>query len=212
MRSGSIRDKIYLFKHGKNTKINAVFGSVRYSLILLSESHVSDTRLIKLLASWRRMHERWFPAVFPVTLHGTRGWLRDKVIQEPDRILFMIKIKNHYIGHIGLYRFNFRNNSCEIDNIVRGIDEYPGIMANAICRMMRWGRTEFGITTYELTTTSDNKKALNLYQKLGFTEVKRIPLIRIAKPDRIEWQNAPKTYSGTIKRYNVVMKLPYEKI
>jgi RimJ/RimL family protein N-acetyltransferase len=210
IKSCSIKEKIYLLKHGKRLNIKVIFGKVNYFLLLISDQHELDKQLIKLLALWRKQHEHWFPAIFPVTLEGTKRWLRDKVINEPGRILFMIKVKNQYIGHIGLYRFNSQNNSCEIDNIVRGVNRYPGIMENAISHLMRWGQTEFGIKTFMLSTASDNKKALRLYLRLGFFEVKRLPMIRIIKSDRIEWQNAPKEYTGIIKRHNIIMKRPYE--
>lgn len=210
--STSVKDRIYSVKHGKGLKIKAVFGNVNYYLTLISERHISDIPLIKLLALWRKKHEQLFLAIFPITLEGTKQWLRERVINEPDRILFMIEVKNQYIGHIGLYRFNFQNMSYEIDNNVRGVDRYPGIMGNALRHMMRWAKIEFGVNTFNVQTTSNNKKALRLYQRLGFVEAKRIPMIRIVKSDRIEWQNAPGGYKGIIKLYRVVMNLPHEKI
>ncbi len=210
--SSLVKDKISLLKHGKKLQIKIIFRKIRYYLVLVTDNQRTDKKIIKLLALWRKKHEQWFPAIFPVTLEGTEKWLRDKVVNEPDRILFMIKVKNRYIGHIGLYRFNFQKRICEIDNIVRGVNLYPGIIEDAIRHMICWGRVEFGIKTYMLSTTSDNIRAIRLYRKLDFTEVKRTPMIRIVKSDRIEWQNAPKGYKGTIKRYSVVMKLPYEKI
>lgn len=208
----SIKDKIYRFKHGKGLKIKVVFGNISYYLILVTDRRESDKQLIKLLALWRKKHEQLFLAIFSVTLEGTKRWLRDRVINQPDRILFMIRVKNQYIGHIGLYRFNFRNNSCDIDNVIRGVDRYPGIMGNALGYMMRWAKTEFGIKTFMVPTTSNNKRALRFYQRLGFTEVKRIPMIRVITSGRIEWKNAPNEYKGPVKLYKIIMSLPYEKI
>jgi RimJ/RimL family protein N-acetyltransferase len=205
-----VTEKLYLFKHGRQTKISSVFTTVRYTLEAISDNQESDKTLITLLAEWRKKYEVWFPAIFPITFEGTKRWLKDKVIDEQDRILFMIRVHNEYIGHVGLYRFDFKQNSCEIDNIVRGSDRYPGIMEDAIKTMMRWGHAEFGVTTYMLSTTSDNSRALRLYGRLGFVEMKRIPLIRVVKCDRIEWQNAPKGYNKRIQRFDVIMKLPYE--
>ncbi len=208
----TIKDKIYLFKHEKDLKIKAVFGSVNYYLDAISKRQGSDKQIISLLAAWRKKHEQLFLAIFPVTLKGTGQWLRDQVINQPDRILFMIRVKNQYIGHIGLNRFNSQHNTYDIDNVIRGVDRYPGIMGNALGHMMRWAKTELGIKTFIVPTTSNNSKALRLYQKLGFTEVKRIPLIKVVTSDRIEWKNAPSEYKGPVKLYKVIMSLPYEKI
>ena len=76
---------------------------------------------------------------------------------------------------------------------------------------MDWGKAELGLEKYELVTFSDNEKSLRLYHRLGFAEVRRVPLQRIEKEDRIEWveisgENLPK-----IERYNLYMKLSGEK-
>lgn len=208
----SVTDKIHLFKHKKDLKIKAVFEGVNYYLYVISKRQGSDKQIIKLLASWRKKHEQLFLAIFPVTLKGTSQWLRDQVINHPDRILFMIRVKNQYIGHVGLNRYNSQNNSYDIDNVIRGVDRYPGIMGNALSHMMRWAKTELGIKRFIVPTTSNNKKALRLYKRLGFTEVKRIPMIKVVTSDRIEWENAPYGYKGPVKLYKVIMSLPYEEI
>lgn len=178
----------------------------KHQLILLTKDCVEDEQVINNLAKWRKMHQKWFPAQFKVTLEGTKKWLKERVIEAPDRLLFLIKADNRYIGHIGLFRFNFKEMYCELDNIVRGEPLYPGIITTAIAEMMAWGKKTLGIKFYELQTASDSERALKLYSKLGFIEVKRSPLIQIKRKDRIEWVDAPKNYRGTIKRFNVFMK------
>jgi len=208
---------IKILKRIKKSRNNSLiirkqYDSVSYALVPVTHDELKDSHLIGLLAFWRKRHESWFPAQFPVTLQGTKKWLKAKVLDEPDRLLFMLRVKNQYIGHIGLYRFDFLKKTCEIDNIIRGKKIYPGIMEQAIHEMMVWGKEILGVKRYALETTSDNTKALNLYYRLHFSETKRIPLIRVKKDDRIEWQEAPKRYSGTIARYTVFMEEDYEKI
>jgi len=188
-------------------KIECNFEKLKYDLFLLTKESIDNPKIIKLLSLWRKKHEFWFQSQFKVTFDGTKKWLKDRVIDTPDRLLFMINVKNRYIGHIGLFRFNFDKETCEIDNIVRGTNLYPGIMSNAIEYMMSWGKIELGLKNYTLETTSDNQKAINLYTKLGFYEYKKIPLVETNDKGYNEWKPAPKNYNNFIKRYEIFMKM-----
>lgn len=189
------------------TKINCNFNQISYNLILLTRDCIKDDNLIKLLFLWRKKHEIWFQSQFPISFEGTRKWFQERVIETPDRILFILKVNNNYIGHIGLFRFDFKKNTCEIDNVVRGEKAYPGIMFNALEYLIKWGKSELSLKGYTLETSSDNDKALNLYHKLNFTETKRLPLIQINEKGYNEWIFAPKNFQGTTPRYQVYMKL-----
>ena len=134
--------------------------------------------------------------------------LKNKVIETSDRLLFMIQVNNHYIGHVGLFRFHFGKKTCEIDNIVRGEGDCPGIMGEAIGQMMEWGRVHLGLGSYELQTFSDNQKSIKLYQRLGFSEIRRVPMQCVRQEDRTEWVEIPGADLPRIERYNVYMELP----
>ncbi len=175
------------------------------ALELLTHDHRTDVHIVRLLARWRKKHEYWFPAQFPVTLKRTAVWLEKKVIEEPDRLLFMISDHGTYRGHVGLYRFDFEHHSCEIDNIVRGRSGPKGMMAQAIQLMMKWGRETLGLTQYTLQTTSDNVRALALYTRLGFVETKRVPLVYTKTSDGGLWEVASNENADNIKRYDVYM-------
>ncbi len=196
-------------KHASNTDsvIDCWFGSQPYRLMLLTTSHLEDQQIIRLCAKWRKQHEDWFPARFTVTVDGTARWLKNGVVEPPDRLLFMISVNERYLGHVGLFRFEFDERTCEIDNIVRGESGYPGLIGDAIANMMRWGTSRLGLKGFTLQTFSNNVKSLSLYAKLGFREVKRVPLVKIEAEDRVEWVDAPADYRGPVERSNVFMVL-----
>ena len=200
-------DFIRKFKNSRygGVKIRCRFRDLRYELLLLTKETSNDPEIIRLLATWRKRSERWFLKQFKITLKGTRQWLNNNVIKTPDRLLFMIKVKNKYVGHIGLFRFNFNNHTCEIDNIVRGKKIYKGIMGNAITYLMDWGEKNLLLKKYTLQTASDNKRALTLYNRLGFYESKRTPLIYIKKNNVGGWVKTFKKNKKRVKRYNVFM-------
>lgn len=187
--------------------IKGNFNGHDYELYFLTSECSQDLKIMELLSAWRKKHEFWFSAQFEVTVERTTSWFKEKVIGTEDRLLFMIKVGDKYIGHIGLFRFNFAEATCEIDNIVRGEETLPGIMGDAVSRMMDWGRKELGLKSYTLQTTSDNGRALKLYERLGFEESKRIPLVYVEAEGRKEWVPAPDDYAGEIKRYDVFMRL-----
>lgn len=177
-----------------------------FKLVFLTADCESDTHIISTLARWRKKHELWFPAQFPVSIARTRDWFTKRLIDAPDRLLFMISVRDTYIGHVGLFRFDYEQKSCEIDNIVRGGQGHPGIMGEAISVMMAWGRKTLKLSGYTLETTSDNLRALTLYARLGFVEVKREPVIYQKTTDGGQWVLKPAGYKKTIERYIVFMK------
>ncbi|MCX6798439.1 MAG: GNAT family N-acetyltransferase [Candidatus Falkowbacteria bacterium] len=197
-------------KNGKfgEVRISCLFNGQKYQLILLTAECFNDIKLMELLSRWRKKHEFWFQAQFPISAERTIAWFKNKVIGAPDRLLFIIKVDDLYIGHVGLFRFNFENLTCEIDNIVRGEDNVvPGIIGDSVAKMMEWGKNNFGIKNYTLQTTSDNDKALRLYDKMGFVEIKRIPLLYQKTEEGGQWIEAPAEYNEPIKRYDVYMEL-----
>lgn len=206
----NILDKFQELKNKKfgEVQIPCIFQDKNYKLILLTADCSGDDRLMELLSNWRKKHEFWFQAQFPISAERTTAWFKNKVIGAPDRLLFIIKVDDLYIGHVGLFRFDFENLTCEIDNIVRGEDNVaPGIIGDSVANMMEWGKNNFGIKNYTLQTTSDNARALRLYDKMGFVEVKRVPLFYQKTEEGGEWTEAPMEYSGPIERYDVYMEL-----
>lgn len=202
------QEKIVAIKSNPSGTVNAVgmVGPVQFQLISVTHSDEDNMQLIRLLARWRKKHEIWFPAQFPVTIKRTKEWVKTRVLFVPDRLLFMISIHDTYRGHVGLYRFDFDRKTCEIDNIVRGKSGTKGLMEFAIITMMEWGKKQLGLKGYTLQTTSDNARALALYTRLGFVETKRVPLIYTKTVDGGEWTTPAKGYTGSIERYDVYMK------
>ena len=141
-------------------------------LRVVTVSSCKDPEEIRLFAKWRKRNERWFPSQFRVTITGTKRWAREQLIDKEDRILFMIEdLSGKRIGHVGLNRFDWKNKSCEIDNIIRGEAGIPGLMTSAITAMCGWGVSALGVRSYYLQCFPNNTKAMALYRRCGFTKV-----------------------------------------
>lgn len=196
----------------KENPFRAVSLAARYNdqvfrLNLITRECIEHDAIVSLLSRWRKENEFWFQAIFPVSDAGTKIWLKNKVIEEKDRLLFLITIDNKYIGHVGLWKFDFANHSCEIDNIVRGEKDCPGIMYPSLILLQDWARETLAIKDFYLHTLVENHRAVKLYEKLGYETVRTDPLIRTINGDRIEWVSPPADYSSGIERHEMQMRL-----
>jgi hypothetical protein len=166
-----------------------------FELVLITTSNAGDPKISRLLARWRKRSLQFLPSTKPITVMGTRAWLVNQVINQKDRVLFLIRVKDG------------KNNAIEIDNVIRGVPLYPGIMASAIQILIQWAKQTLEIKNFSVQTSDNNIKAIALYQRIGFIEYSRIPLIRVKTEYGSEFQNAPKNYTGPIKRYRVLFSL-----
>lgn len=201
-----------LFKELKKSKsplvleIRSPEEKVVAHLELITEDKRNDKDLIKLLAQWREKYSWYFPSQFRVTLPGTSVWLQKGVLEKEDRILFMIKnLKGEYIGHIGLYSFDFTKRTCEIDNVVRGKKEIPGLMTFALESLIKWTFDNVKIDELYLKVFKDNKKAIELYKRCNFVEKDIIPLYKRVDKDTTYWE-VEKNGSKRPSRYFLKME------
>lgn len=198
---------ISLFKSLKKNGKSEPIGDTAI-LRVVTKADVDDKDLIRALAKWRKRHERWFPSQFKVTVKGTKKWLKNLVIFVPDRILFMVETESgERVGHLGLNRFNFKNLTCEIDNVVRGNKLLPGVMTKALERIIDWSFSELKIRTLYLRTFSDNERAVRFYKRAGFKELKKIPLKMVVKEKETSWVEMPKALKSPVNRYYLQMYL-----
>lgn len=184
-------------------QLTGTISSNSFSLLFVTYETLQHSEIIQLFSVWRKKHEDWFQAQFPIDDERTKSWLEKRVLDVPDRLLFIVKIKDTYVGHVGLFRYEETTQTLDIDNIVRGEEGFKGLMQAALQVMMHWAIKELGIKTFTLQTTSDNQKALALYKRLGFTETKRIPLKYRKTNEGGEWIET--SDSDDIKRYEVFM-------
>jgi perosamine synthetase len=164
---------------------------------------------VRLLAEWRDAAQEWFPSQFKVTVEGTRNWLDRQVLQQEDRILFMVETKAGVpVGHVGLVRFNCEERFCELDNIVRGNARlFKGAMTLACAALTEWAFETLGMKKLYLRVFADNERAIALYQRLGFREIQRVPLMRLEEGEVVKWEQVIGEPYHEAERYFVTMKL-----
>lgn len=166
-------------------------GEIMAFLTPVSHSSVDNKQHIRLLATWRNENVFAFPSQFKATEEGTQRWVK-ALVDNPVRILFFIQATDKaqsLVGHIGLFTFNFREYSCEIDNVVRGDKTVlKGVMTHALRTLTRWTIYTLGLKKIYLRVFDDNKHAINFYTRNEFIEVKRIPMQKKTQENMISWE------------------------
>lgn len=200
-----IEQTIHDIKNGKGIEAIYFDGG---SLVPFTINHLTDDNIEKL-SQWREKAQQWFPSQFKITNKGTERWAQRLISNSPDRILFWVKnSKGQLIGHVGLFRFNYRNSFCEIDNIIRGVENTDkGIMLKSIDCMIDWAKSTFNLKDFYLRVVSDNQRAISLYERIGFDEIQRNPLIKKEKEDQVSWDSILNDPYFEVERYIVTMKL-----
>ena len=177
-------------------------------LVCISELHLNDVETIEMLARWRR-EAKTFHNKFDVTFESTKKWLRNLLLDVPDRILFMVLNRfGHPIGHLGFASsFNF-DRIMELDNVVRGVQgEDKGIMSLATLALLKWASQKFRPEGFCLRTLDNNTHALNFYSGLGFQEYYKQPLKRIGTDEEFNHIPIDNVENFTPDRYFVCMKI-----
>jgi len=178
------------------------------TLVPVIHTVVDNKADIELLQKWRAAHQEWFPSQTTITAAGTKRWTENAVLKTKDRILFFVcDSRGIKIGHIGLFRFDYQERSCELDNVIRGEDSSPGLMTHASLALMRWAKETLQVRTFYLRVFSDNHRAVSLYEKLGFQEIRRDPMIQLrhANGDTY-WTDSLLSPRQEIARYFVTMR------
>lgn len=174
-------------------------------LRVISRKDLANKKLISNFSAWRERESHWFSQNFKVTHVRTKKWLDKLVVNNSDRVLFAIENGKCY-GHLGFFRYRKNDNSCELDNVVRGVSDIPGLMTDCVRILVTWGFENLGIDKMFLTTFTDNTRALNLYKRCGFKTIGKIPLKKIRKNNEIHWIKIPRSEMQNAKRFYVRMK------
>ncbi|WP_069998734.1 GNAT family N-acetyltransferase [Cellulosilyticum sp. I15G10I2] len=124
----------------------------------------------KLLARWRNENPSMSADQFTATSQGTEKWLDELIIQRDDRILFLIvTVDGEKVGHIGYSSFNYEEQSCEVDAVLRGEKSvHPGMMTFALGALTSWGLKDLKLLIIRLRVFSDNTRAVAFYKRNNF--------------------------------------------
>ena len=163
---------------------------------------------VSLMSKWRKENPSLSNSIFEITDERTKKWLDRLILERADRLLFFIdELDGRHVGHIAYSSFDFENRTCEIDAVLRGEEvRVKGIMTYTIMSMIRWLNNHLKLDAIQLRVNEDNEKALNLYHRCGFIEIKRIPLYRRELEGEIRWDEDENRDPQEAERYELLMR------
>jgi len=150
------------------------------ALVPIADLNVDDDVLIAQLAEWRVANQAAYPTRFPVTIDGTKKWLKDRMLAVDDRLLFLVLDRHgNRIGHFGFANCVNDVGEMAIDNVVRGVaGAAPGLMQAAMAAAIEWAHTTIGPAGFFLRVFANNQHAVRFYERGGFAVAEQIPLRR----------------------------------
>jgi perosamine synthetase len=142
--------------------------------------HQSDIHLLQQLTNWRNQNVAVYPTQFVATIESTRAWLRDRLLDVPDRMLFLVTSDvGLVLGHLGFNACYNENYEFEIDNVVRGIrGNDPGIFKRAVSTIISWAVKTINVNGFFLRVMDDNAHAIKFYEGSDFVQTTRISLTK----------------------------------
>lgn len=139
------------------------------------------------LTEWRNRNKNAFLTEFIATTDRTQRWLTEVVHNDDSRILFMlVDVDESPIGYMGFGYIKWAEGYGEADAVVRGNPSEKGVMSEGLVAMMNWARCQLGINHIGVRVLSDNR-ALCFYNRLGFVETKRAPLLKHEAAEKVTW-------------------------
>ena len=176
------------------------------SLVPVCRLHLRDPELIELLGAWRVRNMHVYPTQFPVSFEGTATWLQERLLEVPDRILFLIcEPGGRPIGHGGIDEALADSATARLDNVMRGVDDAPpGLMRTAVTALIEWTWATIAPDTIWAKVFSDNEPVIRLLHGLGFEDQGLSPLRRAQSGERITFEPAE---DGAADRHHLRMVL-----
>ncbi len=175
-------------------------------ILKLVPANVSDEN-IRLISIWREQNSEVFLTKFNVTQRGTREWLQN-IWFDPKRILLMIIFDGEKIGHIGIHRYDEKNEKAEIDSVLRGVrtpkikimENVFQIMFNLMFKCMK-------LKKIQLKVFHDNLKAINLYERVNMLKIKKDELKKILNDKGWTYEISKNNQENLQKRYLITMEI-----
>jgi RimJ/RimL family protein N-acetyltransferase len=165
-------------------------GAYGLALRLLTPHDVTDGALIERLGAWRAASMANYPTQFPVTAEGTARWLREHVLGDADRLMFLIvDADDPYgvaYGHMGFDHAHPSEPVLGLSNVLKGDRERlpRGAMEVVEERMIAWAHEALGVVQITAEIFEDNRPSCALHERLGFVQTGRRGLRRHVEGDR----------------------------
>jgi perosamine synthetase len=179
-------------------------------LVPICQAHQSNSEVLQKLTDWRNKNVLVYPTQFVATIESTKAWLKDRLLDVEDRILFLI-IDNHgkVVGHIGFNGCSNNEFLFEIDNVIRGDQAAAkGLFSRGMITLMEWARKTLNVGGFFLRVMDDNQHAIDFYKRNEFVESRHIPLVREETNGLISYKEAGEGDEQALKSFVLMVWQP----
>lgn len=192
----------------KNDFIKFQFDRYIISLQVIDDSDETAELCLK----WREMYWMGYDTKFKGTIEKTKKWISEQILNNPERIAFMILVDGQKIGHFGITDYAEEDDSVWFENGIRGVRKsLPGLMEAVERKLIQWLFYDVKISKIKLRLFSDNIKPINLHERCGFLAIESIPIKRIFTDDGWTWRKMEITSDEEFgERYYNIMELKKE--
>ncbi len=138
------------------------------TLLPITSSVIEKDWIVTSLTNWRQLFMHNFLTQFDATEERTYNWIKNIVLQDDTRILFLIiDHADKLIGNVGLR--DIGESHAQLDNVIRG-EKAPckNFMYFSLLTLLKWIYCALDIDHTYLHVFSNNKRAIALYKSVGF--------------------------------------------
>ena len=131
---------------------------------------LEDVETVAKMADWRSRARDSFLSQVDSSSDSMLWYLQEYSINDPNRILFLIKKEDEFLGHLGLSSIVGRE--AEIDNVMKAQQASRTIDSSQFLKIfvdfLVWAQEELGVQEFSLQVVSTNVPAIRLYRRAGF--------------------------------------------
>lgn len=148
--------------------------------IPLCELHYNDDALIHNMAKWRDTNPQAFPSRFNVTFEGTKRWIREQVLDNPGRMLWIV-VDPYGIpfGHYGIANALDERRWFEVDCLLKGQNPPSKTARIAWNDIIDWAVKAFRPEKVYSRALESNPVGVNYFTKHKYKTIHKIPLRRV---------------------------------
>ena len=151
---------------------------------------VDDSKeTVHLLTEWRKLYRQMFASNFKMNDERTKEWVNQKCSTSDTSILFIIYFNGKKIGNIGTDLFNKKENSAELDNMMKDPQcKERGIMTIVEKVYLKWMFDYLKLSKICGRLFTDNFKMLNAHLSCGWKIIDISPLKKEMVEDGWTWK------------------------
>jgi RimJ/RimL family protein N-acetyltransferase len=197
-------------KHGSIDFLKIKFGLGEIILKLVDTSDET----VSLLYNLRKKYRKMFATDFEMTEDKTRNWIKNLILGNTGRILFMIYFDNKKIGCIGNGGYDEKNNSSRLDNMMKDpLCNLSGAMTIVEKVYLKWMFDDLKLSKITGFLFSDNSRMINIHKKCGWITVDVVPIKKIFTEEETRWEEiTTKPNNENVGRYFNKIELTRENI